>query len=106
MKTMEGMVVQDADRLDALGAIGIARAFAYGGYKEQPIHDPAIPATLHRSFEQYKSNRTTTINHFHEKLLLVKDMMNTTTARRIAEERHNYLVTFLERFLHEWEGLA
>jgi uncharacterized protein len=106
MKTKEGMVVQDADRLDALGAIGIARAFAYGGHKGQEIYNPGISPSHHTSFEQYKNSTGTTINHFHEKLLLLKDLMNTHTARRMAEQRHEYLVNFLERFHLEWEGKA
>jgi uncharacterized protein len=103
-ETREGMVVQDADRLDALGAIGIARAFAYGGHKGQEIYNPDIPPTLHKSFEEYKNSNGTTINHFHEKLLLLKNIMNTETAKRIAEERHKYIEGFLERFLCEWKG--
>jgi uncharacterized protein len=106
MKTREGMVVQDADRLDALGAIGIARAFAYGGHKGQEIYNPDISPTLHASFEEYKKRNGTTINHFHEKLLLLKDLMNTQTGRRMAEQRHEYLVSFIERFRMEWEGKA
>ena len=102
--TLEGQVVQDADRLDALGAIGIARAFAYGGYKGQEIYNPEITPALHKSFEEYKNSDGTTINHFHEKLLLLKDLMNTTSGRRMAEQRHEYLVKFLERFHLEWEG--
>lgn len=106
MKTKEGMVVQDADRLDALGAIGIARAFAYGGHKGQEIHNPDISPAHHTSFEQYKNSNGTTINHFHEKLLLLKDLMNTQTGRAMAEQRHEYLLNFLERFRLEWEGKA
>lgn len=104
MKTPEGMVVQDADRLDALGAIGIARTFAYGGHKGQEIYNPEISPTLHQSFEEYKNSKGTTINHFHEKLLLLKDLMNTQTGRTMAEQRHDYLVRFLEQFHLEWEG--
>jgi uncharacterized protein len=106
MKTKEGMVVQDADRLDALGAIGIARAFAYGGYKGRPIHDPNVPPEQHETFEQYKKSSGPTINHFYEKLLLLKDQMNTPTGKTMAEERHAFLVTFLDRFHAEWQGRA
>ena len=103
MKTLEGKIVQDADRLDALGAIGIARAFAYGGYKGREMYNAEIEPLMHQSFEQYKTNQSTTINHFHEKLFLLKDRMNTLTARKIAEERHLYMEVFLERFKNEWE---
>ncbi|HET6272011.1 MAG TPA: HD domain-containing protein [Bacteroidota bacterium] len=104
MRTKEGMVVQDADRLDALGAIGIARAFAYGGHRGQELYNPDILPTLHKSFEEYKNANGTTINHFHEKLLLLKNLMNTATARALAEERHAYMEAFLARFMREWGG--
>jgi len=104
MRTLEGRVVQDADRLDALGAIGVARAFAYGGHAGQPLHDPRAEAVHHTSFEQYRQSRSGTVQHFHEKLLLLRDRMNTPAARAIAEERHAFLETFLERFSREWEG--
>jgi len=104
MATLEGQVVQDADRLDALGAIGIARAFAYGGYKQQEIHNPEIAPAVHDSFESYRTGGSTTINHFHEKLLLLVDRMNTRAARRLAAGRHSYMKSFLERFHREWEG--
>ena len=100
--TIEGQIVQDADRLDALGAIGIARTFAYGGHKNRSLYDPEIPSSLHKSFAEYKNNNSSTINHFHEKLLLLKDLMNTATAKKIASERHKFMGTFLARFLAEW----
>jgi uncharacterized protein len=102
--TLEGMIVQDADRLDAIGAVGVGRAFAYGGYKGRPLYDPDAPPQLHENFEQYKNSRSATINHFYEKLLLLKDRMNTATARQIAEKRHEFMVQFLDQFMQEWEG--
>jgi uncharacterized protein len=102
--SLEGKVVQDADRLDALGAIGIARAFAYGGAKGQLIHDPDVKPTEHRTAESYLNTGGTTINHFYEKLLLLRDRMNTATGRTIAEERHQFMEDYLRRFYEEWEG--
>lgn len=104
MKTLEGRVVQDADRLDAIGAIGIARTFAYGGFKSREIYDPAIKPELHSSAENYKKNTSPTINHFYEKLLLLKDLMNTKTAKKMAQGRHEYMEQYLKRFFKEWDG--
>jgi uncharacterized protein len=101
MKSMEGMIVQDADRLDAIGAIGIARAFAFGGYKGQELYNPLLEPVEHQSAEAYKTQNTTTINHFFEKLLLLKDRMNTPIAQKIAVERHQYMLQFVEVFLKE-----
>ena len=97
-------VVQDADRLDALGAIGIARCFNYGGFKNRPLYNPEIAPKLNQTKEEYKISKAPTINHFYEKLLLLKDRMNTKTGRRIAAERHLYMETFLQQFYNEWEG--
>jgi len=102
MKTIEGKIVQDADKLDAMGAIGIARTFSYGGHFNVPMYIPAIKPTLHTSFAQYKKNSASTINHFYEKLLLLKDRMHTKTAKQIARRRHKFLETYLKEFYREW----
>ncbi|NIQ01103.1 MAG: HD domain-containing protein [Nitrospinaceae bacterium] len=102
--SLEGQVVQDADRLDALGAVGIARTFAYGGNRGRLIHHPGIPPEKHDSFEAYKKNNGPSTNHFYEKLLLLKDRMNTGTAKKIAEERHLFMEQYLDRFFREWDG--
>lgn len=104
METIEGKVVQDADRLDALGAIGIARAFAYGGHKNRELHNPKVQPVKHDSFEAYKNDEGPTINHFYEKLFLLKDRMNTETGCQLAEERHRFMKDFVQRFLAEWDG--
>ena len=99
-------VVQDADRLDAIGAIGIARTFNYGGFKNRALYDPAIPPDLQLSKEAYKKSTAPTLNHFYEKLLRLKELMHTETARAIAAERHQFMEQFLSRFYAEWEGEA
>jgi uncharacterized protein len=102
--SMELDIVQDADRLDAIGAVGIARTFNYGGFKNRPLYNPEIAPNLNMNKEEYKNSVSPTINHFYEKLLLLKDKMNTKTGKKIAEERHNYMEKFLEQFFAECNG--
>ncbi|PKG52141.1 HD domain-containing protein [Olleya sp. 1-3] len=103
-KSIELDVVQDADRLDAIGAIGIARTFNYGGFKNRALYNPEIKPNLNLTKAEYKASNAPTINHFYEKLLLLKDMMNTKTGGKIAKQRHQYMVDFLQQFDAEWEG--
>lgn len=105
-KSIEFQLVEDADRLDALGAIGIARAFSFGGFKLRPFYDPDLPPKKFSDSASYKKSTSPTINHFYEKLLLLKDKMNTRPAREMAEERHQFMLKYLEQFYAEWEGKA
>lgn len=102
--SLEAAVVQDADRLDAIGALGIARAFAFGGTRGRLLYDPDHPPSLHASFAEYKKNAGPTLNHFYEKLVLLKDRMQTATGRQWAESRHAYMERFMQQFLAEWDG--
>lgn len=104
MKTLEGEVVQDADRLDTIGAIGIARTFAYGGHTGREMYNPNIKPQIHNSFKAYKKNNSPTINHFYEKLLLLKNLVNTKTAKKIAVTRHKFMELYLKEFYAEWDG--
>ena len=97
-------IVQDADRLDAIGAIGIARTFNYGGFKNRPLYNPNIQPNLNMNKDEYKNSESPTLNHFYEKLLLLKDKMNTETGKKIAQKRHDFMVTFLSQFYAEWDG--
>lgn len=103
-RSNELKVIQDADRLDAIGAIGIARAFNYGGFKNRSLYDPEIAPAVNQDKESYKNSKAPTINHFYEKLLLLKDKMHTKTAREIAEKRHQFMELYLQQFYDEWNG--
>lgn len=104
MSSLEGKVVQDADRLDAIGAIAIARTFTWGGSKGRLIYDPAEKPEMHQSFEAYRNNTSSSLHHFYEKLFLLKDMMNTPTGKKLAEHRDRFMHQFVDQFLQEWAG--
>ena len=104
VSSLEAALVQDADRLDAIGAIGVARAFAYGGHKGRPLHDPGVPPVAHESFASYQQSTAPTLNHFYEKLLHLRDRLHTDGARRVAAGRQQLMEDFVARFLAEWEG--
>lgn len=104
MKTIEGKVVQDADRLDAIGAIGIARTFAYAGAHGDLIYDPALPFRESMTKDEYRNGKSTAVNHFYEKLLKLKDTLNTNAAKKAAKERHDFMTAFLDQFYKEWNG--
>ena len=103
--SIELQIVQDADRLDAIGAIGIARAFNYGGFKNRELYNPKVPPNMNMNKEEYKNSSAPTINHFYEKLLLLKEKMNTPTGKKLAEKRHDFMLSYLDQFYHEWEGI-
>ena len=103
--TLEGQCVQDADRLDAIGAIGIARAFTYGGNRNRVLHDPDIAPKLNMNGEEYRNHVSTTVNHFYEKLFNLRELMNTATAQKIAQNRETYMKEYIQRFMDEWEGI-
>lgn len=105
-RSKELQIVQDADRLDAMGAIGIARTFNYGGYKNREIYNPEIAPNLNMTKEEYKRSKAPTLNHFYEKLLLLKDKMNTETGKKLAEQRHQFMLDYLEQFYREWDPLV
>jgi uncharacterized protein len=104
MRTLEGQIVQDADRLDAIGAMGISRVFAYSGAKGRPIHVPGLAPRMNMTAKEYRNGKDTAINHFHEKLLKLKDLMNTEFGRKLAEQRHQFMLDYLQQFELEWEG--
>ena len=104
LPSIEAAIVQDADRLDAIGAIGIARTFAYGGKKGQPMYDPELSVRQDMTKEEYRNGKSSSVHHFYEKLLLLIDLINTETARGIAKERHDYMVDFLQEFYKEWDA--